>query len=53
MKASVELFTSSLQISIEDVTSEHAEAATNGLWNSMIGSSADQLPEIPPDGRKL
>ena len=44
------LVTSSLTMSLSEVTSERATNLTGGLWSASVGASWDNLPEVPPDG---
>eukprot|EP00210_Caulerpa_lentillifera_P001088 g1049.t1 len=44
------LRTPELTMSIETVSSELADAATDDEWGAFVGTSRDILPEVPPDG---
>jgi hypothetical protein len=50
LRPSVQLQTQPLAMTVQQVQSEAAMAATGGQWSAMLGSPDDQLPEVPPDG---
>jgi hypothetical protein len=50
LQPSVQLQTQPLTMSIQQVQSEAAIAATGGQWSASLGAPDDRLPEVPPDG---
>jgi hypothetical protein len=53
LQPSVQLQTQPLTMTVQQVQSEAAMAATGGQWSALLGSPDDRLPELPPDGKRL
>jgi hypothetical protein len=50
LQPSVRLQTQPITMSIQQVQSEAAMAATGGQWSASLGAPDDRLLEVPPDG---
>lgn len=48
--SSITLMTPAFSMDIANVISNASQTYTNGLWDPFVGTSANFLPEVPPDG---
>lgn len=46
----VEVITPNLTLSLQFVVSDHSKQSSDGGWDANVGTPADVLPEVPPNG---